>query len=132
MHNEQKAIFPDVDCPVRTGDDFINQLNLENHHDASPLLALHADLVSKFHLDDKHLVCLGVVKKVDSSVLGFSQAVIIKASFESSTQEFRKVGEHPGQRSSLIPSQASVSERPGPLKGGRIPKCFALHWPCGA
>lgn len=63
-HDGKKVIFADVSAPLRTDNDFRDQVNASHHHDVSPLLALGAGLVSIFPLDYMHLVCLGVMKKL--------------------------------------------------------------------
>lgn len=63
-HDGKRVIFPDVDAPLRTDEDFRDQVDLDHHHGTSPLLALGVGLASMFPLDYMHLVCLGVMKKL--------------------------------------------------------------------
>ncbi|CAN8026464.1 unnamed protein product [Ixodes persulcatus] len=63
-HDGKKVTFPDIDAPLRTDEDFTNQVNADHHHAVSPLSALGVGLVSCFPLEYMHLVCLGVMRRL--------------------------------------------------------------------
>ncbi|CAN7987314.1 unnamed protein product [Ixodes hexagonus] len=63
-HDGKRITFPDVDAPLRTDEEFRDQVNLDHHRGTSPLLTLGVGLISMFPLDYMHLVCLGVMKKL--------------------------------------------------------------------
>lgn len=58
-----KTIFPDIDCELRTDENFRQRVDYEHHLDTSPLEQV-VGMVSQFVLDYMHLVCLGVMKKL--------------------------------------------------------------------
>lgn len=59
-----RMCFPEIDCQLRTDDDFKNRLQPEHHIVESLLEDIDIKMVSQFPLDYLHLVCLGRVKKL--------------------------------------------------------------------
>jgi hypothetical protein len=61
---EGKLIFPECDACPRDDNSFRLQTNSEHHTGVSPFCALPVDMVTFFHVDLMHLVCLGVMKRL--------------------------------------------------------------------
>ena len=59
-----KVTFPDFNSPPRTDEDFNNMTSEDHHTGITPLRQLTVGCVSQFPLDYKHLVCLGVVRRI--------------------------------------------------------------------
>ena len=57
--------FPDLEVPLRTHQDFVEQVQEEHHEGFCPFLDIwHLDLVYDFPLDYMQLICLGVMKRL--------------------------------------------------------------------
>lgn len=60
---ERRRTFTDLDCPMRTNDDFINWVDVNFRQSDTPLVRIpDFDFVKSIILDFMHLVCLGVMK----------------------------------------------------------------------
>jgi len=63
----RRVSFPDLNCPKRTHEHFINKQQ-EDHHIGSTLSILtnipEINIINVFSLDYMHLICLGVTKKL--------------------------------------------------------------------
>lgn len=64
-HTSNTNIFPRIDCPKRTDEDF-RAKNYGNHHKVdSPLLQLNIDMINQFPIGDSlHLLHLGTMKRL--------------------------------------------------------------------
>lgn len=60
----RKVVFVDVDCPLRTDDDFKEQRFIHHHTGISPFLELGLGMVSQFPIDYLHCVLLGVMRRL--------------------------------------------------------------------
>lgn len=61
--NERRRTFTDLDCPMRTNDDFINWVDVNFRQSDTPLVRIpDFDFVKSIILDFMHLVCLGVMR----------------------------------------------------------------------
>lgn len=54
----------DLDCPLRTNEDFRSHHYDDYHLSETPLLSLDIDIIRSFPLDYMHLICLGVMKRL--------------------------------------------------------------------
>lgn len=62
---ENRTVYTDLDCAVRTHASFVHEHNIQHHTGISPLLELNnIDMVNMFILDFMHLGCLGVMKRL--------------------------------------------------------------------
>jgi len=60
---ERRRTFTDLDCPMRTNDDFINWVDVNFRQSDTPLVRIpDFDFVKSIILDFMHLVCLGVMR----------------------------------------------------------------------
>ncbi|XP_035716608.1 uncharacterized protein LOC118439418 isoform X1 [Folsomia candida] len=59
-----RVIFPDLSAPVRTDDEFLQQLDINHHSGNSPFARIDFPLVSCVPIDYMHCICLGVVRKL--------------------------------------------------------------------
>lgn len=58
-----RRVFTDLDCPLRTNEDFLNWVDGDYRQSSTPLLKIPGfDFVNSVVLDYMHLVCLGVVR----------------------------------------------------------------------
>ena len=65
LNDYRVMCFPDLEAPLRTHQDFVDQVQEEHHKGFCPLLDIwHLDLIHDFPLDYMHLVCLGVMKRL--------------------------------------------------------------------
>lgn len=60
----RRMCFLNMDAPLRTDDNFLNQTCEGHHRGDSPLRELNIGLVSQFPIDYMHCVCLGVMRKL--------------------------------------------------------------------
>lgn len=62
---ENRTVYVELNCSLRTHESFLTQENAEHHSGTSPLVNLkNIDMVNMFVLDFMHLGCLGVMKKL--------------------------------------------------------------------
>lgn len=62
---ENRMVYPDMDCALKTHKSFSDKENVEHHTGDSPLLRIpNIDVVNMFVLDSMHLFFLGVMKKL--------------------------------------------------------------------
>lgn len=62
---ENRTVYPQLNCPLRTHESFLNQENEQHHTGISLLTKLtNIDMIKMFSLDFMHLGCLGVMKKL--------------------------------------------------------------------
>lgn len=64
---ERRVCFSNLQCSMRTHEDFINKIQRQYHSDgdATTIISIpNFDVVHNFSLDYMHVVCLGVVKKI--------------------------------------------------------------------
>jgi len=60
---ERRRTFTDLDCPMRTNNDFINWVDVNFRQSDTPLVRIpDFDFVKSIILDYMHLVCLGVMR----------------------------------------------------------------------
>ncbi|KAB0805343.1 hypothetical protein PPYR_02313 [Photinus pyralis] len=64
VYLDNKVVFPDLNCDLRTHISFINRHNKEHHVSTSPLVQLDIDLINDVTLDYMHMACLGVMKRL--------------------------------------------------------------------
>ncbi|XP_065683671.1 uncharacterized protein LOC136096410 [Hydra vulgaris] len=66
LYCSNKIIFPKLDAPLRTNEDFLARKDEEHHtsNTVSPLTELNIGMVSNFPLDYMQLVCLGVARRI--------------------------------------------------------------------
>lgn len=63
-YENNRMLFLDENCPLRTDESFRLRLNPEHHTGTSPFESIPLGMVTHFTLDYMHLICLGVVKKL--------------------------------------------------------------------
>lgn len=61
---DNRQTYVDLDAPIRTDEDFQNQIQPHHHTGVSPLLRLNTQMISQFHLESMHLVYEGVFKRL--------------------------------------------------------------------
>lgn len=61
---QNRMTFPELNCRLRTDDDFKNKIDEEYHNSTTILQQLDVKLVTQVPLDYMHLVCIGVVKRI--------------------------------------------------------------------
>ncbi|XP_039301481.1 uncharacterized protein LOC120356595 [Nilaparvata lugens] len=60
---ERRRVFLEIDCPPRTHEDFINNVDTVYQPRSTPLVDIPSvDFVKSFTLDYMHLICLGVLR----------------------------------------------------------------------
>lgn len=57
-------VFPLLNAPAQTDDDFDTMIQEQHHNARSPLIDLGIKMISQFPYDYMHLVCLGVTRKL--------------------------------------------------------------------
>ena len=94
---EGKVIFPEVDCPLRTDDQFDRKED-EDHHlpnTSSPLENLAIGMVSQFPLDPMHLLYLGVTRRLLMAWLKGPLSVRLPAATVTNVSNFLlQLGQH--------------------------------------
>ena len=61
---DQTIVFPEIDSPLRTDENFSSMTDGDHHKGVSPLTKLDIGLVTQFVLDPMHLIYLGVTRKL--------------------------------------------------------------------
>lgn len=64
QYTNHRMIFKDIDCPLRTNEGFVDQVDVAHHTGISPLVEINFPMVTGFVLDYMHLICMGIVKKL--------------------------------------------------------------------
>ena len=59
-----RITYPEIECELRTDENFRNQLYSNHHKGISPFCELPIDMVNMFPIDYMHQCCIGVMKKL--------------------------------------------------------------------